>query len=102
MTNRTDSQVALREIWGFGGLDDSIIEKVKLKGKKISFRHENDSLYLENAGVKEKENRLNIQFKGIPKDGLIIGKNKYGDRTFFADNWPTRAQNWFVKKHWVP
>jgi len=73
-----------------------VIEKVKLKGKKISFRHENDSLYLENAGVKEKENRLNIQFKGIPKDGLIIGKNKYGDRTFFADNWPTRAQNWFA------
>ncbi|MEE3346077.1 MAG: CoA transferase, partial [Chloroflexota bacterium] len=32
MTNRTDSQVALREIWGFGGLDDSIIEEIKLTG----------------------------------------------------------------------
>tara|TARA_B100000029_G_scaffold449175_1_gene472160 strand:+ start:88 stop:1542 length:1455 start_codon:yes stop_codon:yes gene_type:complete len=32
LTNRTDSQVALREIWGFGGLDDSIIEEIKLTG----------------------------------------------------------------------
>ena len=37
-----------------------------------------------------------ISYMGIPKDGLIISKNKYGDRTFFADNWPNRAH------HWVP
>ncbi|HYE53784.1 MAG TPA: M1 family aminopeptidase [Chitinophagaceae bacterium] len=35
-----------------------------------------------------------IQYSGIPRDGLIISKNKYGDRTFFADNWPDRARNW--------
>ena len=32
MTNKTDSQIALREIWGLGGLDDSIIEEIKLTG----------------------------------------------------------------------
>ena len=32
--------------------------------------------------------------KAIPADGLIISKNKYGDRTFFSDNWPDRAHNW--------
>jgi aminopeptidase N len=37
-----------------------------------------------------------IHYKGIPDDGLIISKNKYGDRTFFADNWPNRAH------HWIP
>ncbi|HZI01598.1 MAG TPA: M1 family metallopeptidase [Flavisolibacter sp.] len=37
-----------------------------------------------------------ISYMGVPKDGLIISKNKYGDRTFFADNWPDRA------RHWVP
>jgi aminopeptidase N len=36
-----------------------------------------------------------ISYRGIPKDGLIIGKNIHGDRTFFGDNWPNRAQNWF-------
>ena len=37
-----------------------------------------------------------ITYKGIPADGLIISKNKYGKRTFFADNWPNRAH------HWIP
>ncbi len=37
-----------------------------------------------------------IQYHGIPADGLIISKNKYGRRTFFADNWPNRAHNWLV------
>lgn len=37
-----------------------------------------------------------IFFHGIPTDGLIIGKNKFKDRTFFGDNWPNRAHHWFV------
>ena len=39
---------------------------------------------------------VNISYGGVPDDGLIISKNKYGDRTFFADNWPNRAH------HWIP
>ncbi|MGZ3845323.1 MAG: M1 family metallopeptidase, partial [Flavisolibacter sp.] len=39
---------------------------------------------------------LVIDYEGIPDDGLIISRNKYGDRTFFADNWPNRAH------HWIP
>ncbi|MGN6164637.1 MAG: hypothetical protein ACTHOF_08860, partial [Flavisolibacter sp.] len=35
-----------------------------------------------------------INYMGTPKDGLIISKNKFGERTFFADNWPNRAHNW--------
>ncbi len=35
-----------------------------------------------------------IHYKGIPADGLIISKTKYGKRSFFADNWPDRGQNW--------
>ena len=35
-----------------------------------------------------------INYKGIPSDGLIISKNKFGQRTFFSDNWPNRAHNW--------
>ena len=35
-----------------------------------------------------------IRYKGIPDDGLIIDANKYGDRTFFGDNWPNRAHHW--------
>ncbi|HSU27598.1 MAG TPA: M1 family metallopeptidase [Chitinophagaceae bacterium] len=35
-----------------------------------------------------------ISYRGIPSDGLIISKNKFGNRTFFADNWPDRAHFW--------
>ena len=39
-----------------------------------------------------------IFYKGIPSDGLIISKNKFGHRTFFADNWPDRAHYWIPCK----
>jgi aminopeptidase N len=35
-----------------------------------------------------------IPYSGIPADGLIISKTKYGRRSFFADNWPDRGHNW--------
>ena len=35
-----------------------------------------------------------ISYSGIPLDGLIISKTKYGHRSFFADNWPNRGHNW--------
>ncbi|MEO5562030.1 MAG: M1 family metallopeptidase [Chitinophagaceae bacterium] len=35
-----------------------------------------------------------IEYKGIPFDGLIISRNKFGQRTFFSDNWPNRARYW--------
>jgi aminopeptidase N len=37
---------------------------------------------------------FSIDYSGVPADGLIISENKYGKRTFFADNWPDRARNW--------
>jgi aminopeptidase N len=37
---------------------------------------------------------LQIVYRGIPADGLIISTNKYGHRTFFGDNWPNRAHQW--------
>jgi len=35
-----------------------------------------------------------LDYSGVPADGLIISENKYGKRTYFADNWPDRARNW--------
>ncbi len=37
---------------------------------------------------------VKIYYKGIPENGMIIGKNKFGDKTWFGDNWPNRAQYW--------
>jgi len=35
-----------------------------------------------------------VFYRGVPADGLTISKNRYGDRTFFADHWPNRARFW--------
>lgn len=42
-----------------------------------------------------------IPYAGIPSDGLIISKTKFGHRSFFADNWPNRGHNW-IPCHDVP
>ena len=35
-----------------------------------------------------------VRYHGIPATGLLIGKNKHGDRTFFSDDWPDKARHW--------
>ena len=70
--------------------------QVTEKGKPLSYTHTNDQLTITfPATVKTGEQKnVVITYEGIPADGLIIEKNKYGHRGFFADNWPNRARNW--------
>ena len=35
-----------------------------------------------------------IRYDGTPARGLIISRNKFGERTFFGDNWPNNARNY--------
>jgi aminopeptidase N len=72
------------------------VKQIKKDGKKVDFIHEMDTLYLPGLNFSEALFEIEISYSGIPADGLIIGKNKYGNRTFFGDNWPTRAQNWMA------
>ncbi|MBO9199006.1 MULTISPECIES: M1 family metallopeptidase [Niastella] len=71
--------------------------QVTENGKQVAFTHTNNQLTLHFAiPVKTGERRkIEIIYEGIPADGLVITKNKYGHRVFFADNWPNRARNWF-------
>jgi len=39
-----------------------------------------------------------VRYRGLVRDGLIFGKNQYGDRTIFADNWPDRAHLWLASQ----
>lgn len=38
--------------------------------------------------------RIEVKYSGIPAGGLRIGKNKYGERCFFSQNWPDLARQW--------
>ena len=71
---------------------------VKGRSPIAKISHEKDKLtyYYQKALLPDDTIKIVISYEGIPDDGLIISKNKFGDRTFFADNWPDRAH------HWIP
>ena len=74
-----------------------LVNSLTVSGHTSKFLHRNDSLYVMIDQPSENNYyELSLNFKGVPRDGLIIGKNKFGSRTFFGDNWPNRAQNWFA------
>jgi len=82
------------------GKDDQgkgmVVENVKVNGSETGFRQQNDSLFIYFNCVKPNTSAIvDIKYSGIPSDGLIISENKFGERTFFSDNWPDRAHNWF-------
>lgn len=71
------------------------VSEVKRGSYKLEFTHKDDKLTIQvPASLKLQSLPLHIAYSGIPKDGLIISRNKYGSRTFFGDNWPNRAHNW--------
>ena len=59
-----------------------------------NYKHEKNKLIIPAQLKKGDTAELIINYKGIPADGLIISKTKYGRRSFFADNWPDRGHNW--------
>ncbi|WBL27069.1 M1 family metallopeptidase [Zunongwangia sp. HGR-M22] len=71
---------------GKGMSVDSILQN----GKNLDFKHSEEKLSISTTSEEE----IRIYYHGVPKDGLIISENKYGDRTFFGDNWPNRAHLW--------
>lgn len=73
-----------------------IVESVSYNNSPIEFNHQNDALIIKLGGQWEKNKTYTfvIQYKGVPADGLMIGPTKYGDRSFFCENWPNRARHW--------
>jgi aminopeptidase N len=70
-----------------------------VKGSNVTgFQQAGDRLIisLRSPSIINKIDSFEVVYSGTPSDGLIISKSKFGDRTFFSDNWPNRA------RHWIP
>ena len=79
-----------------GAVRGMTVDEILFNDKPVDFKHKNHALYLQ-IPLSERnhsEGTFRIKYHGIPSDGLIIEQNKYGDRTFFGDNWPNRAHFW--------
>lgn len=72
------------------------VSSVLIDGKKLAFNHSSNriKITLTNPAKENEAITFEINYSGIPQDGLIIGKNKFGDRGFFGDNWPDRGHHW--------
>lgn len=74
------------------------ISSIFSNGKALEYTHEGSELKIKlpsPSKANQREQYL-IQYSGIPASGLKIAENKYGDRTFFSDNWPDQGRNWLA------
>ena len=72
------------------------VTSVESNGQALEFTHADDAVVIGlGSPARAGERRtVHVQYEGIPAAGLKIGPNKYGDRTFFSDNWSSRVRNW--------
>jgi aminopeptidase N len=72
------------------------VSKVVSNGQPMSFTHEGDELKIKLPAASKTNQRsaYTITYSGVPATGLKIANNKYGERTFFSDNWPDKGRNW--------
>jgi aminopeptidase N len=73
------------------------VDEVKENSRPGRFNSASGRLTITLKGTYHKGDQFTvaIRYHGAPRDGLFIKKNKFGDRTVFADNWPNRAHYWF-------
>jgi len=72
------------------------VSAVKLNNQVINYQQMDNKLVMNLSKTLKVGDiaEINVLYAGIPTGGLIISKSKFGQRTFFGDNWPNRAQNW--------
>jgi len=72
------------------------VTSVTEEAQAVPYRHRNDILHIAPPSglAAGQTHTFRIRYAGIPADGLIIGTNQHGNRTFFGDNWPNRARHW--------
>lgn len=70
------------------------ISSLTVNGQAAGYSHQNNRVGI-SAGASAGDTLLvDIVYSGTPSDGLIIGSNLFGDKTWFGDNWPDRAHHW--------
>jgi aminopeptidase N len=74
------------------------VQSVTMNNQPLKYEHTQNRLQIKfNEALEQGYTAtLQVQYQGIPDDGLIISENEYGERTFFGDNWPNRAHHWLA------
>jgi aminopeptidase N len=62
----------------------------------VRYQHSNDRLTVtvDSPPRKGTQQVFRVQYHGVPANGLRMIPNKFGERSFFSENWPNRAHEW--------
>ena len=73
-----------------------LVDSITLNGEALHYTHTNDELFIQlpNGSIEGTKLVFVIRYHGTPADGLRIGPTKYGDRSFFSENWPNKTRHW--------
>ncbi len=73
-----------------------MVQSISSNNQALNYTHVGDSLMIQLAKPSTTDTIITfeIQYKGIPEEGLRIIANKFGDRTFFSENWPNKTRHW--------
>ena len=67
---------------------------VSAAGQSLMFQHENDRVRVAVPRAFKAEERwsFTVNYRGVPANGILVGNNRYGDRSFVSNAWPDRAR----------
>jgi aminopeptidase N len=73
-----------------------LVDEIKVADMPVTYTHQNDELIIQLPKPSNTNTTIvfTISYHGIPFDGLIIGPTKFGDRSFFCENWPNKTRHW--------
>lgn len=65
-------------------------------GTSLAYEHKDGALHIDLGGAMPAGSHATIvvEYTGTPTKGLVIGPNKYGDWTWFSDNWSSQVRHW--------
>ena len=74
------------------------VSAIDWSGDPLEYTHEDGVLRIlfPKGSMANERGVVTVHYSGIPAEGLHIGPNKHGDRSFFSDNWPNRARHWLA------
>jgi aminopeptidase N len=73
-----------------------LIDAINVGNEPVTYTHQNDEVIigLPNPSAANSTMTFTITYHGIPFEGLVIGATKFGDRSFFCENWPNKTRQW--------
>ena len=70
------------------------ISEVLEDSAKANFSFEGNKIKIIPSKSASKKRVYTVKYQGIPERGLVISTTKFGERSFFGDNWPNLARHW--------